>query len=297
MVKADDYLKRIEKQLDQKVEAVKGRVSRLKMAANKRTRLSVAERRDAVRGSIDKLSDLPKTIPALLEILADPAQPEDLRVSAIASLMAARFIVTAFAPHRAEFIRILRELLPAAGPVLRERALEVLAVEKDPEAQALLLKGLKDPSAALVPPASALQYLSYDDHASYAPTVREIVASTEDPELKTAGLRLLASDSQSEKLFRRLIADQDELSQVRQISAAALQLLNPAGFEKIARKIVADDKEYDEIRAASLGALAHVKDFARTRGDAKFVARVDDLKAKASGFLRNAASQFLKRSG
>jgi hypothetical protein len=296
MVKAEDYLKRIEEQLNQKVEAVKGRVSRLKMAANKGTRLSLEERRNAVRSSVDKLSDLPKTIPALLEILADPAQPEELRISSLASLMSARFIVTTFAPHRAEFIRVLHELLPSAGPDLRDRALEVLAVEKDPEAQALLLKGLQDPSAALVPPASALQYLSYDDHASYTPAVREIVTNTDDPDIKTAGLRLLASDSQSENLFRRLYADRDELSEVRQISASALQLLNPSSFEKIARGIIGDDKEYDEIRAASLGALAHVKDFARTRADAKFVAQVDDLKAKASGFLHGAASQFLKRS-
>jgi hypothetical protein len=219
-----------------------------------------------------------------------------LRVSAIASLMAARFIVTAFAPHRADFIRVLHEALPSAGAELRERALEALALEKDPEAQALLIEGLEDPSKALVPPGSALQYLAYDDHASYAPAVREIVSSTDDDQLKVAGLRLLASDTQSEKLFRDLMTDRDELSEVRQVSAAALQSLNPESFEKIARKIVADDKEYDEIRAASLGALTHVKDFLGSRTDPKFVAKVDDIKAKASGFLEGAASRFLKRS-
>jgi HEAT repeat protein len=295
-VKADDYLKRIEKELGEKVEAVKGRVSRLRTAANPRSRLSLEERCDAVRGSVDKLSDLPKSIPALLELLADGSQPEELRRTALSTLMAARFIVTTFAPHRAEFIRVLRALLPGAGPELREAALEALSLEKDPEAQALLLKGLEDPSVALVPATSALQYLSYDDHSSYAPAVREIVTNTEDPELKTAGLRLLATDSGSEQLFRDLIADLDQFSEVRQISAAALQALNPAGFEKIARDIVADHKDYDEIRAASLGALAHVKDFAETRSDPKFVAQVDEIKEKATGFLRNAASQFLKRS-
>jgi hypothetical protein len=295
-VKADDYLKRMDKELDQKVEAVKGRFSQLKRAANQAARLTLEERRDAVRGAVDKRADLPKTIPALLEILADSSQPEELRGSALASLMAARFIVTAFAPHRAEFIKVARELLPSAGPELRERALEALALEKDPEAQAMLIKGLEDPASALIPAASALQYLAYDDHASYAPAVREIVGSTDDPQLKAAGLRLLASDAGSEKLFRDLMADRDEVSEVRQVSAAALQLVNPEGFEKIARKIVADDGDYDEIRAASLGALAHVKDFVGARTDAKFVATVDDLKTKASGFLERAASQFLKRS-
>lgn len=295
-MKADDFLKRIEKQLSTEAEPVKGRVKRLKTAANKRTRLSLEERRDAVRGSIDKLSDVPKSIPALLAILADPAQPEELRGSALASLMAARFIVTAFAPHRAEFTRILHEILPAAGPQLRESALEVLALDKDAAAQVLLIKGLRDPAAALVPPERALQYLSYDDHSSYAPIVREIVDGTDDGQLKAAGLRFLASDTGSEKLFGKLIADQDETAEVRQVSAAALQALNPAAFEKAARKIVGDDGDYDEIRATALGALAHVQDYAKARADARFVAKVGDLESSASGFLRDAAAQFVKRS-
>jgi hypothetical protein len=296
-VKADDYRKQVEKELAGAAPPPTGRVRRLRTAANPDTRLGLDERRDAVRAAVDKLADLPKSIPELLAILASPEQPEPLRGSALSSLLQARFVVTAFAPHRADFLRTLHAILPGAGPELRERVMEALALEKDPEAQALLVEGLRDPAKALVPPLSALQYLSYDDHAGYAPAVRELAAGTEDDQLKAAALRLLANDPDSEKLFRKLVADRGEMAEIRQISAAALQMLNPVEFEKVARNIATNDDDYAEIRAAVLGALTHMRDYARSRADAKFVAEVDRLKETAHGFLRSAAAQFLKRSG
>jgi hypothetical protein len=173
----------------------------------------------------------------------------------------------------------------------------VLAIEKDPEAQALLIKGLEDESAALVPPAVALQFLSYDDHGSYAPTVRKLVERTTDEQVRQEGLRLLATDPKSEKMFQGLLADKGEKSGVRRLSAVALQQMNPAKFEKVARAIVDDDDDFDEIRATSLSALTHVREFAKSRSDATLAAKADELKTGSKGALKSAAAQFLKRIG
>jgi HEAT repeat protein len=294
-VKASDYRKQVEKELSAKPAAKAAPRFRASLTGGGQG--AVEARREAVRSAVSKASDLPTAIPALLKTLADPAQPEPVRGSALASLKAASFVATAFKAHRAEFIRTLRGVLKDSGPELRERALEVLAIEKDPEAQELLVKGLKDPSVALVPPATALQFLSYDDHGSFAPTVRKIVAESQDEQVRQEGLRLLATDPKSEKLFQGLLADKEEMSGVRRLSAVALQQMNPAKFERVARAIVDDDSDFDEIRATSLSALTHVRDYAKSRSDAALVAKADELKSGKSGALKSAAAKFLKRIG
>ena len=294
-MKASTYRAKVEKELAAQPDQARA-AAPLRAAALTGQPLDLESRRDLVRQAVGTRADLPTAIPTLIAILADPTQPEPLRGSALASLKAAAFVVTAFAPYRAEFIAALHKLLPEANAELRQRAIEVLAAEKDPEAQALLVKGLQDPSAALVPPAVALQYLSYDDHGSYIPVVRELVRKTDDDQVREEGLRLLASDPESRKLFQDLLADKDEKSAVRRLSAVALQALDPAKFEKAARKIVNDDKDFDEIRATALGALTHVKDYARTRADTDFAAQVGGLQKSASGVLRAAAAQFVKRT-
>lgn len=294
-MKASKYRDQAEKELAAQPDRART-AAPLRAAALLGNPLDLEERRNLVRDAVGSRADLPAAIPALLAVLADPDQPPPLRGSALASLKAAAFVTTAFAAYRTEFIATLHKILTEANAELRERALEVLVTEQDPKAQALLVKGLQDPSAALVPPVIALQYLGYDDHGGYFPLVRELVKKTDDAEVREEALRLLASDPESRKLFQKLFADKDEKSAVRRLSAVALQALDPAKFEKAARKIVDDDGDYDEIRATALGALTHIEDYAHTRADSEFVARVDGLKSTASGALRSAASQFAKRS-
>ena len=293
-MKASDYRAQVEKELgDQAGEA--RAAGRLRGAAIAGDDLSLEDRRDLVRSAVNNRAELPTAIPALLAILADPAQPEPLRGSALASLKAASFIVTAFAPYKAEFIQTLHAVLKNGGPELRERALEVLAVEKDPEAQALLVRGLEKPEEALVPATTAVQYLSYDEHAAYAPVVRDLVERTDDEQVKEEGLRALSTDPNSQKLFSKLLSDSGERAEVRRLSAVALQVLNPERFEEIAQKIVRDDDEDDDVRATCLAALGQVRDYVRSRTDADFIASVETLKEKGSEYLAGAAARFMKR--
>ena len=130
---------------------------------------------------------------------------------------------------------------------LRERALELLAIGKDPYAQELLVKGLEDPEDAIVSEAKAMQFLAYDDHAELTPLAQKVYKRSTGAAREEA-LRMLATDPSSERLFTRLLKDKSETSSIRRISASGLQSLNPAAFEKTARTIVTDDDDYDEIR-------------------------------------------------
>ena len=114
-------------------------------------------------------TELGERIPALLATLRDAAQPVAVRIAALKAISAARFLGGLFAPFRVDFLNTLRAIAqPGTDPALCEGALAILAVEKDPEAQRRLRSGLQTPQSALVPPATALQLLSYDDHANLA---------------------------------------------------------------------------------------------------------------------------------
>lgn len=232
----------------------------------------------------------------LLATLRNAAEPTEVRVAALNALKAASFLGPRFAPFRAEFLEVLRDIVTDAKPAFREDILEALAMEKDAYAQDLLLRGLKDPGAALVPPAKAIQFLGYDVHADFAPVVRDILQRESDPATKEEAVRLLASDPGSQGLIADLLKDKSQSGAIRALSATALQVLDPQSFEGAAREIVADDDEDDDLRATCLGALTHIRDYQQTRSDPDFLQRVEKLGSTTpSANLRSSANRFVRK--
>ena len=232
----------------------------------------------------------------LLATLHTSGEPTEVRAAALNALKAASFLGPHFAPFRAEYMQILRDIVTEVEPRLRNDVLEVLAMEKDAYAQDLLLRGLKDPQEALVPPAKAIQLLGYDVHADFAPVVRDILRRESDPATKEEAVRLLASDPGSEGLLADLLKDKHQPGTIRALSATALQILNPRSFEEAAREIVADDGEDDDLRATCLGALTHIRDYQKTREDPAFLQRVEKLESTTPSVnLRSAAGRFVQK--
>ena len=99
-----------------------------------------------------------------------------------------------FDPFRAEYKEALRQLATDLAAPLRERALERLAIDKDPYAQELLVRGLERPEEALVSEARAIQFLSYDDHAALAPLARKVYKRATGAAREEA-VRALATDA------------------------------------------------------------------------------------------------------
>jgi len=233
-------------------------------------------------------------VPELLGKLRDREQPLDERMAALQALGALDFLGPKFEPFRADYKQALREVATDPERKLRESALELLAIGKDPYAQQLLVRGLEEPDEAVVPEASAIQFLGYDDHAEVIPLVRRVYKRAKGAAREEA-LRLLATDPQSEKLLTRLLKDKSEKASIRSISASGLQSLNPEAFEKAARKIVADDGDYNEIRATSLAALAHGREAHDKPVDPKLVETVRELRGKTrSAAMRASAQRFLR---
>lgn len=242
----------------------------------------------------DEQQGLDDRVPELHVTLRNREEPLDARMAALQELGALDFLGPRFAPFRADYKQALRDIATDPQRKLRESALELLAIEKDPYAQELLVRGLKEPKEAVVSDAKAIQYLGYDDHADVVPLAREVFERSTGVAREEA-LRLLATDPGSEKLFARLLKDKSEKSSIRSISASGLQSLNPDAFEKAARRIVADDSDYNEIRATSLAALAHGREAREKPIDPKFVDTVQQLSGKTrSPAMRSSIERFLR---
>ena len=255
---------------------------------------SAADRANAIKAAPIELEGLSDRVAELLAILRNRAEPLTVRMASLQALRALDFLGPRFAPFQADYKEALREVATDPQAKLREGALELLAIGKDPYAQKLLVRGLEQPDEALVSDAKAIQFLGYDDHGEFVPLVRKVYDRSTGPAREEA-LRLLATDPQSERLLARLLQDKSETSNVRRISASGLQSLNPESFERTARKIVADDDDYDEIRAASLAALAYGREARETPTDPKLIETVQKLtETPRSPAMRSAIKRFLQ---
>jgi hypothetical protein len=289
----DRYRKQYEKELQK--AAAPQRSTRPATAARAAPKSrAAAARANEIRSALVDEENLGPHVEDLLATLRDGKAPVAVRQAALQALGALDFMGPRFAPFRAEYKQALRELATDRRVSLRESALELLAIEKDPYAQEILVRGLERPAEAMVSDAKAMQFLGYDDHADLAPLARRVFKRATGAAREEA-LRMLANDPQSETLLRRVLTDKSENSSIRRLSASGLQSLNPAAFERAARRIVADDSDYDEIRATSLAALAHGREARSKPADAKFVETVQKLSGSTrSKALRSSSTRFLR---
>ena len=257
-------------------------------------RPSAAARAKEIATAGLEADDLEQVVPDLLATLRDREEPLTVRNAALERLAALDFLGPRFAPFRADYKQALRDVATDPVPELRELALEPLAIERDPYAQDLIVKGLKRPEDALLPEAKAIQLLGYDDHAEIVPLVRRVYKRSKGPAREEA-LRVLATDPKSEPLLRRLLTDKSEQRNIRQLSASGLQSLNPEAFDRAARKIVADEDDYNDIRATAVAALAHGREARQKPVDPKLVDTVQKVADTTSSLaLRSASRRFLQ---
>lgn len=239
--------------------------------------------------------DNDKNLKSGLKVLADQAEPLNVRLSALQAIQAASFSVISFEACRSDYIATLRKVAQDPEPELRQRALGILAREKDGFAQKKLLDGLRDPKKSLVPPEKALQLLSYDVHADAYKLAREVIDNPPNPTAKREALRLLAADAKSAPVFEKILRNKKEEPEYRQISAAALHAINPDKLQEHAREIVLDTGEKDDIHALCLTALTQFGDRESIAKDETLMKRVDRLQKESSRKVKQTAKQFQQK--
>lgn len=257
---------------------------------------------ESVKDRVQAMAEVPlavcesdKDLQAMLNVLGDADEPQQVRLAALQSLQAASFSVVAFESCRSDYIAALRKVATDPDPELRQRVLGILAREKDGYAQKKLIEGLENPDKALVPPEKALQLLSYDIHADAYPAARKIVSNPPSDEAKREALRLLAADAKSAPVFEKLLRDKGENADIRQLSASALHALKPDKLQENAKEILLDDSDYDEIKATSLTAITEFGDAADVAKDEKLRRQVDKISKKGGAKSRRSARRFLTK--
>ena len=245
----------------------------------------------------------PSVIKALLKIVDADDEPAELRLAALTTLEQVSVRMTEFRPYQADFTAALRKAASSEDSVLRERAMDILALDKDPYVQELLEHGLRNPDAASVAPEQALRMLGYDAHAGHYELLQDIVRSSDQPKLRQMALGQLAADSGAKDTFARIAADRTDDPVARSTSAVALQALAPKEFNTLARRIVADEDDDDGVRATVLTALTHdqTQQPTASRRSAEppmvdVVRRIGSSKAP-SAQLKAAARDYLARHG
>lgn len=254
----------------------------------------VEERVRALLTLTNSLAQDEKSFRTAIELLKDEKQPSKVRLAALQTLQAASFRVVEFEPRQADYRAALHELMTDSDPEMRQRVLGILSREKDPNAQQILIEGLRDPSRAPVPAEKALQLLAYDIHTEAYAVAREIVDNPPNMEAKREALRLLASDAAAAPLLEKVLRDKQEVSDIRQFSAAALNVIDPEALQKHAKEIVLDDSEYPEIQATSLTALNQFGE-REVASDAALRGRVSRLVDSKSELVQESARAFLDK--
>lgn len=242
------------------------------------------------------IDERPELFDTLLEVLRDAARPADVRIAVLDMLQQISFRMPAFPGKRPDYLATLRSIIDDPDAQLRQRAIGILAREKDEYVQRRLIEGLEDHSKALVPTEKAIQYLGYDVHADYFPLLRRIVEHPPNRAARTEAVRLLAADPSSTDLLLAIISNKKESPDVRRTSAIALQSVAPGQFEGQARRIVLDDDEDDQLQAALITALTHFANPQALSQDDELTRRIEQLRTESpSREVKQATASYLSR--
>jgi len=276
-------------------KGAKARSYKSAMAVAVNSNKSVDDRKQALFEVPAAVCENDQNFHSILRILLSEEDPIDVRLSALQSLQAASFSVISFQSCRTDYIAALRKVSTDPNPELRQRALGMLVRDKDGFAKRKLMEGLKDPQKALLPPEKALQLLSYDIHSDAYEIARAMVENPPNELARREALRLLAADGNSAPLFEKILRDQSEPEEIRQISASALNSLKPDKLQSVARDIVLDPSEPEAIRDTSLTALTQFGDAEKLGADEELLRRVNAIKGSSGAKAKKTAGGFLTK--
>jgi hypothetical protein len=93
------------------------------------------------------------------------------------------------------------------------------------------------------------------------------------------------------------MSDKQEGLNIRTLSAAALQSVDPVEFTEQARQIVLDDAEHEDLRITGLTGLTHFENRPSLLPDRDFIEGLERLRSESvSDPLKEAVDRYLNRT-
>jgi hypothetical protein len=236
-----------------------------------------------------------------LDLLASADEPVIVRRAAFDALQLAAFVAGSFDAYRTRFLATLRSIVDDPDPVLRVRALSVLARERDAEIQRRLVDGLQNPQRALVAPEIAIPLLAYDLEAAATSAVRRYAEADAPLPARVEAVRLLATDADARPAVEEIARNRAEPDALRRAATAALHANDPGAGRRLARELVLATDESAEVVATGLVALTlpvgvQEESAEEAFGGTALRDRVEELaRTTPSADLRKSAQAFLSR--
>lgn len=117
---------------------------------------------------------------------------------------------------------VYQKLLEDPDPEFRILGFTQLVYHGDARAQQLLIKGLEDPSAELLPASKAIHILSLAPKKEYYPAVFKVLQQTKDEDARLAAIRALGFYSEARQRLIEISRDPNEKEAFREAALGAL---------------------------------------------------------------------------
>lgn len=188
----------------------------------------------------------------LIRLIGNAKQPLELRTEALDCFIAATFGSRSSASWRPQFLETLRSVAQSSEDPLAEKALEVLAQERDPWALETLQAGLRTPAAAKVSQIQAIQHLNSVDHNDHYDVLRKLATKNRSHKVRVEAIRGLAADPNAKDLLLQILKGSKEPPAVRQAALLSLRIADRDAYGSEASRILNDASEPDLLRATSM---------------------------------------------
>ncbi len=288
------------------IYALKGIVENIELPSD--TRISALEK------LIDCIAENEDLLNWLFSIISATQETDELREFGLELLQRISFGSSALQSQRPAYTAVLKQLVTDKNLSLAGSALTTLATNKDPEAQSILIDGIRNPGRSLVPVSRAIQLLGTDVKGGHKAVIEEALQSalgTTEPvnsdfrfNLKNAmppkennkviieALYALAADNDHSGLIAGIAADK---ALTRDVRTNAINLIKaPAELAGLAKQIIDDPEEDTQIQLSCMNALLHNSDAPFLYEDVDLNRTVQRIAAK-SVLFRNASEKYFQQ--
>lgn len=205
----------------------------------------LTERTNAL-GAIDETSEV--FLDTILDILANPAEPTELRLDLINEMVAAKRSSKFFPSRRPRFFDILRGLIADKDQKLRFQSINVLASNQDPVVQDFLISEISREESDLISIPDAIFFLRQNPKPQHAKLFTELFEQSNDPAVMEAAIAGLANDPGSKELLKKTVLDENEALKIREAAATSLHNLDHKLMNDLAAQILVKPESGDGIK-------------------------------------------------
>ncbi|MBK9719502.1 MAG: tyrosinase family protein [Saprospiraceae bacterium] len=217
--------------------------SALLILNNKKNNLAV---RLNVIGSIDETSEV--FLDTILDIIADPSDPAELKAELINEMLAAKRANRFFPSKKSRFFNQLRGLIKDNNKNLRLQAIDILASSEDPVVQEFLIEEIKKEKSDFISAPDAIFFLRQSPKPQHAKLFIELFNQSKDTNVRKSAIAGLGNDPGSLELLKKVVLDGNEDFKIREASALSLHNLNHEMMNDLATEILINPESSDGIK-------------------------------------------------